>query len=514
MNIGFLKSGSVTEGFTIRLEKDISPESLKIGDFLVIEGRIYKFFGIVDDLKLLSSNEDVFFDPPQSKMEKIAFNGSIIYSEAQLSPYVMADTEGHLFSIKTVPEHFSSVRKAENNDIELVFKQGNKPFFVGTPLTMDEKIYVDLEKLSMRNNAIFGITGSGKTVLAKIVFSGIIKNDVSSLLVFDMHNEYGRSSKNEQGHIDPSLKTFFPGKVRVFDVSNNKDADDLITIPYKDIDPEDIALIAEILHFSEKSEETALLVRRHKGKDWLKFIFSLQGKGDDEIGEISESLGVNAAALSALIRHTTRLSELDFLTETDEESSISHILKYLKSGVSVVVQFSGKHNNNPLVYFLVANVISRRIHTEFEKMTDDERKNIRTMIVIEEAHKFLSTNLKERNIFGIIAREMRKFNVTLLIIDQRPSEIDPEVLSQVGTRFVLQLMDESDVDSVFQGVGGGARLKRILRSLEPRESLLFGFAVPMPVAMKVREFGNDFFKELTQISFKKIDANDLLYGGE
>jgi DNA helicase HerA-like ATPase len=275
-----------------------------------------------------------------------------------------------------------------------------------------------------------------------------------------------------------------------------------------------VALIAEILHFSEKSEETALLVRRHKGKDWLKFIFSLQGKGDDEIGGISESLGVNAAALSALIRHTTRLSELDFLTETDEESSISHILKYLKSGVSVVVQFSGKHNNNPLVYFLVANVISRRIHTEFEKMTDDERKNIRTMIVVEEAHKFLSTNLKERNIFGIIAREMRKFNVTLFVIDQRPSEIDPEVLSQVGTRFVLQLMDEGDVDSVFQGVGGGARLKRILRSLEPRESLLFGFAVPMPVAMKVREFGKGFFDEVTHISTKEIDANDLLYGGE
>jgi DNA helicase HerA-like ATPase len=511
MNIGFLKSGSVTDGFTVRLEKDVSPESLKIGDFLVIEGHIYKFFGIVDDLKLLASNEDVFFDLPENDIEKISFRGSIIYSEAQLSPYVMADTQGNLFSIKTVPEHFSSVRLAENSDIELVFKRGAKPFFIGTPLTMNEQIYVDLEKLSLRNDAIFGITGSGKTVLAKIVFSGIIKKDVASLLIFDMHNEYGRFSKNEKGHTDPSLKTFFPNKVKVFDVSNNPDADDIITIPYKDIDPEDIALISEILNYSEKSEETALLVRRRKGKDWLKFLFSLQGKSEEELGDIAESLGVNTTALYALIRHTIRLSELDFLADTDEESSINHILKYLKSGVSVVVQFSGKYNNNPLAYFLVADVISRRIHSEYEKMNDEEKKNVRTMIVIEEAHKFLSTNLKERNIFGLIAREMRKFNVTLFIIDQRPSEIDPEVLSQVGTRFVLQLMDEGDMDAVFQGFGGGSRLKKILRSLQPRESLLFGFAIQMPVAMRVREFGEDFFNKM-QLNSTENDPNKDLYG--
>jgi hypothetical protein len=46
------------------------------------------------------------------------------------------------------------------------------------------------------------------------------------------------------------------------------------------------------------------------------------------------------------------------------------------------------------------------------------------------------------------------------------SGIDPEVLSQVGTRFTLQLLDDSDIDAVFQGVGGGARLKKILRSIE------------------------------------------------
>ena len=49
------------------------------------------------------------------------------------------------------------------------------------------------------------------------------------------------------------------------------------------------------------------------------------------------------------------------------------------------------------------------------------------MITIEEAHKFLSPGLAEQTIFGTIAREMRKYSVTLLVIDQRPSGIDPEI---------------------------------------------------------------------------------------
>jgi len=61
------------------------------------------------------------------------------------------------------------------------------------------------------------------------------------------------------------------------------------------------------------------------------------------------------------------------------------------------------------------------------------------LIAIEEAHKFLSKQYQANNVFGKIAREMRKFNVTLFIIDQRPSEIDTEVLSQIGTRLVMEL---------------------------------------------------------------------------
>ncbi len=512
--IGFLKTGSIESGFSVRLDSKISIETLRIGDFVAIEGELHDFFGIIEDLQIASSNEDVFFEPPENSIQASIIKGNFVYSEALVSPYLMMEKgTKRLTAVKTIPGHFSKVRKATGEDLKRIFEgESSSAFYVGTPLTMEEPVYIPLDKLCMRNNAIFGITGSGKTFLARIIFSGIVSKKISSLLIFDMHNEYGKFAKSEKGKLS-GLSALFPSKVKVFDVSEtNKDADDYITIPYKDITAGDIEMLSSILNFSEKSGETAHIIQRKKGTGWLGYVLSLEGTGEKELAQIAETLGVNASALSALIRHVSKIKSLGFVKDTDEESSIKKMLEYLKVGVSVVVQFSGKAASSRLAYFTVANVISRRIHEEFVDMSEEERKDKRVMIVIEEAHKLLSTESKEKNIFGVIAREMRKFNVTLFVIDQRPSEIDPEVLSQVGTRFVLQLMDEKDMNAVFQGVGGGSRLRKILRTLQPREALAFGYAVNMPIAIRIREYGEEFFKEVKEKktkSFAEKAENDL-----
>ena len=116
----------------------------------------------------------------------------------------------------------------------------------------------------------------------------------------------------------------------------------------------------------------------------------------------------------------------------------------------------------------------------------DEPKPL--VITIEEAHKFLDPAIASQTIFGTIARELRKYNVTLLIVDQRPSGIDPEVMSQIGTRVTCLLDDESDIRAVFSGVSGGAELRQVLARLDTRQqALILGHAVPMPVVIRTRD---------------------------
>jgi hypothetical protein len=113
------------------------------------------------------------------------------------------------------------------------------------------------------------------------------------------------------------------------------------------------------------------------------------------------------------------------------------------------------------------------------------------VITIEEAHRFLNPEVSSRTIFGTIAREMRKYNVTLLVIDQRPSGIDSEVMSQVGTKISCLLDDERDVDSVLTGVPNKSELRTVLSKLESKQqALIFGHAVPVPIVVKTREYGS------------------------
>jgi DNA helicase HerA-like ATPase len=111
------------------------------------------------------------------------------------------------------------------------------------------------------------------------------------------------------------------------------------------------------------------------------------------------------------------------------------------------------------------------------------------MITIEEAHKFLNPATAKQTIFGTIARELRKYSVTLLVVDQRPSSIDNEVMSQLGTRITALLNDEKDIDAVFTGVSGGSGLKAVLATLDSKQqALVLGHAVPMPVVIRTRPY--------------------------
>jgi DNA helicase HerA-like ATPase len=117
------------------------------------------------------------------------------------------------------------------------------------------------------------------------------------------------------------------------------------------------------------------------------------------------------------------------------------------------------------------------------------------MITIEEAHKVLNPAVARQTIFGQIAREMRKYHVTLMVIDQRPSGIDSEVMSQLGTRITGRLTEERDIDAVLTGVSGRGALRGSLASLDTREQvLLMGHAVPMPIVLRTRKYDEQFYQ--------------------
>ena len=101
-------------------------------------------------------------------------------------------------------------------------------------------------------------------------------------------------------------------------------------------------------------------------------------------------------------------------------------------------------------------------------------------------------------------------------MDQIPSQIDPEVISQLGTRVIFNLNSEKDLDYSLEGVQGKNKLKQILYSIDNKgEALIVGYAIPIPLAFKVRRYDDSFFREMKSISdidTTKIDPKKFFYG--
>ncbi len=194
------------------------------------------------------------------------------------------------------------------------------------------------------------------------------------------------------------------------------------------------------------------------------------------------------------MRGLQTIKRLPFIEPHSPTNAVKIILEYLNRGINVVLEF-GRYRDITS-YILVANMLTRRIYNQYQEMmeramADDSAKPTPLVITIEEAHKFLNPEVSSQTIFGTIAREMRKYNVTLLVIDQRPSGIDSEVMSQIGTKITCLLDNERDIDSVLAGVSGKNELKAVLAKLAAKQqALAFGHAMPMPVAFQPREYGS------------------------
>ena len=510
--LGMVVSGSLTDGMVVRLDADRSIEEIKVGTFVNIQGQHMRFFGVVTDAALASMDPSMPTQPPDVSDPFIAqvVSGTAAYGTITVEPML---TIGGMDSIagldgpqpaRTVPPHFSRVGTATDTDIRTVFgEEDDRHFWIGSPLDMETRLFLNIEEMVKRSNGVFGKSGTGKTFLTRLLLAGILQKDAASNLVFDMHNEYGWQGTSEGATSTvKGLKQLFPSKVAVFSLDEQSsrtrgiNPDYVVRIGLEEIEPEDVQMLRESLNLSEVAADAAYSLQRKFGaRGWLKSFLSISG--GEEMRDLAQDLNVNDRALSTLQNRLRRLMRLPFIDADRGHNSVNRILDYVQNqGMHVVLEF-GRYGSNLAAYILVANLLTRRIYARYQQLTDeaaggDGSQTPRPLVItIEEAHKFLNPGIADQTIFGTIAREMRKYNVTLLVVDQRPSGIDDEIMSQIGTKLTCLLDSDRDVDAVLSGVSGSRKLRSVLSRLESRQqALAFGHALPMPVVVQTREYGS------------------------
>jgi DNA helicase HerA-like ATPase len=540
--IGYVVGGGLKENLRVRLTVDAL--DVQEGGFVVIESGDWQFYGLVTDLQLGAT--DPRFADEQSERRfppEIArlLHGQTLYTNLEVLPALMLERGPDLMSpdyaawraahpedprplpIKTIPPHHANVRLASPGDIAEIYgdseEEGN--FIIGYTREQGHPVCIDLKKLVQRSSGVFGATGTGKSFLTRIVLAGLMHADVAAVMVLDMHNEYGYDdTASDTGKTVVGLKTKFPAKVRMVGLGRGalirgKTPDFNLEIAMSDITPADIEMLSRELNLRETTPTTLYALQQTFGKDWFQRFSQLNREEvevEDERGKVKRvphpdsvaawaiAHGVNVMAAEGLQDKLRRLFGSEYIVEQPAHDTVGEIIRTLEAGKHVILSFG--HFESDLDYLLVSNLLTRRIRDAWEQRTNQFRTTGQSeprplVIVVEEAHKLLNREMAAQTTFSTIARELRKYYVTLLIIDQRPSQIYDEVMSQLGTRISGWLGDEDDIHAVLSGLAGRDALRGMLARLQPKEEvLLLGWGVPMPLPVRSRRYDEKFWQEL------------------
>ena len=559
--IGYVVGGGLKENIRARLT--IPPQDVQEGAFIVFDSGDWRFYGIVTDLQLGSTDPRFADEQTENRLPPAlakALHGQTLFTNLEILPTLMLErgpepgTEAYQEwlkaieaglkeqprprPVKTVPQHHAQVNLAGEGDIYEIFgepgKKGN--FVIGYTREQGHPVCIDLEQFVQRSAGVFGATGTGKSFLTRIVLAGLMQHGKTSVLVFDMHNEYGfDDTASDTGLRVTGLKSKFGSRMDVVGLGSgttirNKPPDYNLELAMGDITPADIELLTRELNLKETTPTTLHALVASFGHDWFKRFKAMNRDEveveDEKTGKIrkvphpdsvahwADEVGVNTMAAEGLHDKLRRLFDKAYIVEKPAADSLRQVIQSLEAGRHVVLSF-GQAYETDLDYLLVSNLLTRKIRQAWEDKTNAFRSSgtsepRQLIIVLEEAHKLLNREMAGQTAFATIAREMRKYYVTLLIIDQRPSQINDEVMSQLGTRISGWLGDEDDIHAVLSGLAGREALRGMLARLQPREEvLLLGWGVPMPLPVRSRRYDDDFWRELLGTKAARDESQTL-----
>ena len=551
--IGYLVGGGLKENFRVRLT--VSPQEIQEGAFVVIQSGDWNYYGIVTDIQLGAT--DPRFADEQTEVRfpaqiAKALHGQTLYANLEVLPNLMLEVgpdlespeyplwrekhpeDPHILPVKNVPPHHAQVYLAGEGDIAEIFgkpdEDGN--FVIGYTREQGHPVCVNLEKFVQRSSGVFGATGTGKSFLTRLVLAGLMHYGKASVLVLDMHNEYGFDDiASDTKKAVTGLKTKFKSRVNVVGLGagatiRGQVPDFNLEIAMSDISSSDIEMLTRELNLKETTPTTLNALYTSFRDGWFQRFKSMnrdevevadeKGKmkrvpHPDSVAAWADANGANVMAAEALHDKLRRLFNKPYIVEKPAADSVSQIIAALEGGKHVVLSY-GEHESD-LDYLLVSNLLTRKIRNAWERKTNEFRTHGKAeprqlIIVVEEAHKLLNREMAAQTTFAMIARELRKYYVTLLIVDQRPSQIYDEVMSQLGTRISGWLGDEDDIHAVLSGLAGREALRGMLARLQPKEEvLLLGWGVPMPLPVRSRRYDEKFWKEL--LGGKKSEAQSL-----
>lgn len=378
--------------------------------------------------------------------------------------------------------------------------QGRPSIEIGT-LAQDNNVSANVlvDELLSKHFAIVGSTGAGKSCgIAGLLHGLVNKYQGSRILVLDIHNEYSAAFPDAAEVIHPG-NLYLPFWLLSFDELAS------VFMTSDSPDPEDMEILHDAVMFSKRRAGESRAPRSGG---------QLRRATDAPSTTIDSPTPFRLADISAYIEE--QMGKLERTRSTIALRRIRARIETLMSDPRYAFMFGGL-----VVQDRLTEIIGRlfRIPTAGRPVTildlsavPSEILNVVISVICrlafdlgvwskgqypmtlicEEAHRYVPLDKSlgfepTRQAVTRIAKEGRKYGISLGIVTQRPAEIDPTLLSQCSTVFAYRLSNDSDQQAVrARSADCAARLLDFLSSLGDGEAIVIGQGVSMPMRIRMR----------------------------
>ena len=420
--------------------------------------------------------------------------------------------------VATYPLPQQTVYLTPKRELRFIYGHGKGPSVhlgehVGTGGT---KCYAEMNELLGKHTAILGSTGAGKSGTVAAVLHSLLERGGEEglaswkprIVVLDPHNEYSAAFPNHH-----KLST----------------DDGSLILPYWLLNfSETVALVIGKTEFVATSQanivKMALLKARVAGATAL----SLDAAKITVDSPVPYKLATFITAVDAdkppqaskQDSHNSILEKLDVLVRDARvafmmkewdgaaQDPFPAILTQLVSDGHQprIVDLSGVPNE---VAGVSSAVIARTLFNLKVWQTADERQNDPVLLVCEEAHRYVPNRGEAQyeaaqEAIRRIAKEGRKYGLGLLLVSQRPSEVEATVLSQCNSWIILRITNDADREHVRAILPDSmAGLTKMLSGLRRQEAIFVGQAAILPSRILIRTLTPEKLPRSNDIDFNK-----------
>jgi DNA helicase HerA-like ATPase len=416
-----------------------------------------------------------------------------------------------------IAEDGAIAHRIRSADLARIYDTGKNDTCIIGKLTQDESLDATIHVPSMlsKHFAIVGTTGVGKSTAVSLLLHKAIASDPKlRVLILDPHNEFAAA---------------FPDIAVVIDTDN-------LDLPFwlmkleefaevifrgRPPVPEELDILRDVIPEAKrafKGSADSGLARRTSEKSSITADTPVPYRMADLLAMIDERIGRLEGRNDKPHLRSLKVKVIGAINDPRYNFMFSSntITDTILETIAKIFRIPG--DGRPITTFQLAGIPSEVVNSVASvlcRMAFEialwSNGGVHMLVVCEEAHRYVPADVSlgfvpTRQAIARIAKEGRKYGVSLGIITQRPGELDPTILSQCSTVFAMRLSNDRDQEIIRSAIPNSSiSTTSFISSIGNGEAIAFGEAVAVPMRMRFTRVDEKSLPKANGVAVKVTD---------